>query len=298
VTVCWTSKIRALLSCLSLVEPPKTNLTLGAASLFSAVSDLGSLLISEGGDRETGQSQTIRPHPLCPQRGPSGRVVRTYEELADDNFMLPHVTIANRLVDAFFRYATLYAPYIPEAQFRETLSIYYRERQKHARPINKKRVAWLALLNLVFAFGCDYIDLPLCKLYALAQMFAGRANELIHSVAFETVTLEVLQAQLLMSIHLLTDMQLNRCWANIGSLLRAAQALGLHLDPSDWNISPLEKELRKRLWWGIYWLDRYESQSTWLSGPDLSARSTAGLLLLLRHQPISLACQLIRRTCL
>jgi hypothetical protein len=103
-------------------------------------------------------------------------------------------------------------------------------------------------------------------------MFAGRASELIHSVAFETVTLEVLQAQLLMSIHLLTDMQLNRCWANIGSLLRAAQALGLHLDPTDWNISPLEKELRKRLWWGIYWLDRYFKRRKSLTSRFISAK--------------------------
>jgi Fungal specific transcription factor domain len=227
------------------------------ASLYSAVSDLGSLLTNEGRGREGGPSLSNRPASMYLNPMPGGRVIRTYEELADDNFLLPQRNIANKLVEGFFRYATLYAPYVPEAPFRESMSIYYGERQRHPRPVNKKQVTWLALMNLVLAYGCDYIqDLPLSKLYTLSQMFSRRAGELIHSVASRTVTLEVLQAQLLISIHLLTDMQLNRCWAYIGNLLREAQALGLHLDPTDWNIPPLEKELRKRLWWGIYWFDK------------------------------------------
>jgi len=231
-------------------------MTSGGASLYSAVSDLGSLLVNEGARREAGPSPSNLSTSLNLDSKPDGRVIRTYEELAEDNFLLPQLNIATKLVDGFFRYGSLYAPYVPEAQFRENMSTYYRERQKYPRPVNKPQVVWLALMNLVLAYGCDYIDLPLSKLYTLSQMFSRRASELIHSVASRTVTLEVLQAQILLTIHLLTDMQLNRCWAYVGSLLREAQALGLHLDPTDWNIPPLEKELRKRLWWGIYWLDR------------------------------------------
>jgi len=155
---------------------------------------------------------------------------------------------------------TTYAPYVPEPSFRKTMAEYYKEREETSRPVEKERIPWLSILNLVFALGCNYFDLPLPKIFALSQMFAGRASELIESVSSESVTIEVLQAQLLLSIHLLTDMQLNRCWANVGNLVRSAQALSLHLDPTDWDISICEKELRKRLWWGIYWIDRSASQ--------------------------------------
>lgn len=40
-------------------------------------------------------------------------------------------------------------------------------------------------------------------------------------------------------------------WSLACSLVGIAQALGLHLDPSDWKIPESEIRLRRRLWWTV-----------------------------------------------
>jgi Fungal specific transcription factor domain len=234
---------------------------LGGVSLFSVISDLGSVPAVEKSKNAVSGSAASPPIPHSPTflRAPmtGGRVIRSCEELSDDNYSLPERSVAGMLVDLYFKYVDPLYPFVYEAKFRQTLEETYNRKHQFDGTKDRTKVPWLALLNLVLAFGSDYVDLPLEKTHSLSQLFGSRGNELIISVCFEIGSLEVLQALLLLSIHLLTNMQLNRCWVSVGCLLRTAQGLGLHLDPTKWNIPPLEKEMRKRLWWGIYSLDRY-----------------------------------------
>ncbi|KAG1382187.1 hypothetical protein G6F61_002491 [Rhizopus arrhizus] len=48
-------------------------------------------------------------------------------------------------------------------------------------------------------------------------------------------------------------------WFITGMAIRLAQDLGLHLDCSSWNIPPQEIELRRRLWYSCYIVDRWVS---------------------------------------
>ena len=235
-------------------------LIVGGVSLFSAVSDLGSIPATDHTNRNiSSPSRSIRSPSNIIQPSLSGNgVVRSSRELPDDVFALPERPVAELLSELFFRHVYVFYPFVDEKCFREQLSKTYEEKNSDAFR-DRRHVPWLSLMNLVFAFGCDYVDLPLLKIHSLARIFAGRANDLIISVCFEIGTIQVLQSLLLLSIHLLSTMQLNKCWASVGCLLRTGQGLGLHLNPDDWNIPPLEKEMRKRLWWGIYCLDRYRA---------------------------------------
>lgn len=44
-------------------------------------------------------------------------------------------------------------------------------------------------------------------------------------------------------------------WVWIGSAMRVAQETGLHIDCGPWPV--LEREMRERLWWGLYTWDRF-----------------------------------------
>jgi len=46
-------------------------------------------------------------------------------------------------------------------------------------------------------------------------------------------------------------------WGLTCQALAISQCLGLHLDPSQWSISPLEKNVRKRLSWALFMQDRW-----------------------------------------
>lgn len=52
-----------------------------------------------------------------------------------------------------------------------------------------------------------------------------------------------------------------RNWALTCQATSCAQSLGLHQDPSLWNIPAWEKSLRKKLWWATYATDKWSSLS-------------------------------------
>ncbi|EIM91702.1 uncharacterized protein STEHIDRAFT_106439 [Stereum hirsutum FP-91666 SS1] len=49
---------------------------------------------------------------------------------------------------------------------------------------------------------------------------------------------------------------LSQSWVLAGQAIRAAQDLGLHRSPRRLSLSGLEKEIRRRIWWCVYGLDR------------------------------------------
>ena len=52
-----------------------------------------------------------------------------------------------------------------------------------------------------------------------------------------------------------------RTWTLSAQAVACAQMIGLHRNPSDWNIAPWEKGLRKKLWWATYVTDTWSSVS-------------------------------------
>ncbi len=208
--------------------------------------------ISETSPSQQGSliSDTLQEDTL-PERNATTFISLRRPQPDGDLYTLPSVALARRLVDLFFKHTYVLLPFVHESTFRKRFDAMYDH--------NKARragIPFLALLNIIFAYGCDYLNLETGHIYKLSQTFHYRASGLIHSVCYETATLEVVQALHLVTLHLNSNMQFHRMWTNTGLLVRTAQALGLHLDPSDLNISQVEKEMRKRLWWSIFALDR------------------------------------------
>lgn len=52
-----------------------------------------------------------------------------------------------------------------------------------------------------------------------------------------------------------------RTWTLSAQAVACAQMIGLHRDPTNWNIAPWEKSLRKKLWWATYVTDTWASVS-------------------------------------
>ncbi|XWW94807.1 hypothetical protein V2A60_002755 [Cordyceps javanica] len=115
--------------------------------------------------------------------------------------------------------------------------------------------------------------------YALATVFWNRDPSLkgpcpweqheLHTQAQSSLRCELenpnlanLQASLLL-IHMTppwTDtVETPSIWILAAQAVSNAQMSGLHQDPSNWNIEPWEKKLRKKLWWAIYMADCWTS---------------------------------------
>ena len=66
-----------------------------------------------------------------------------------------------------------------------------------------------------------------------------------------------LQAVLLMAIYLQSSTRMSTCFSYVGIALSAAVRMGLHRAVPDANSSPIDQEVRKRVFWTCWKMDTY-----------------------------------------
>jgi hypothetical protein len=109
------------------------------------------------------------------------------------------------------------------------------------------------LLNLVLALGCQFSTLFESSIHS-GDTFFNRAKTLLGFSIFDVGTLQVVQALLLMGSYLQSTNRPNRCWNVLGMGIRVAQGLGLHIERGGGDL--VERETRRRAWWGCVLMDR------------------------------------------
>ncbi|PYI07059.1 C6 transcription factor [Aspergillus sclerotiicarbonarius CBS 121057] len=156
----------------------------------------------------------------------------------------PSGLIEQAFMDAFFlNYHTSY-PFIHEGTFRA---------QFHEQIPRPHGQAWQILLNTILALGAwsigdDNSDLDIT--------FYQEARSHLQQVSvFETGNLTLVQALLLLSNYAQKRNKPNTGWNFLGLAVRMAMSLGLHKEFPGWKISLLQREVRRRLWWGVYIFD-------------------------------------------
>lgn len=185
----------------------------------------------------------------------------------DPRYVLPEKSLADNLVDAYFdRVYPLY-PFVHEGTFRTTY-----ERIGIDSTHSNFPLSWYAVLNMVFASSCEFCDaIPETEVTNTVTPFVARSREIIFSLVFKSGNLDLVQALLLMCHYLQGTMELNECWNLAGLMIRTAVSIGLHLSPERLPITMVEKEVRNRVWWGCFVLDRTLS---WKFGRPTSIQAT------------------------
>jgi hypothetical protein len=174
---------------------------------------------------------------------------------SDDPFSLPHRFVADRLVDAYFRYRHPLSCYLHEDTFRLRYRRLWLSEDVGGEEASDRNLAWLGLVNLVFAFGSDHAQISNRSNVDRSRFFK-RAKTLVFSGLLQAGSIELVQALLLMGQYLHSSLELNNCWTIVGLAIRTAQGLGLHLDASGFSTNVVEQEIRKRVWWGCFVPDR------------------------------------------
>ena len=111
---------------------------------------------------------------------------------------------------------------------------------------------WAAVLFGVFACGAIHTN-------ELDREEQGkkyiRTSCGIIDVWHDNFNLDRARAALLASIFLYEVNSKSASWVWIGSAVRVAQEMGLHIESGPWPA--VEGEMRKRVWWGLYAWDRF-----------------------------------------
>jgi hypothetical protein len=230
----------------------------GESSTFDFVAKAGSP--NEGRQDNFAAHQGARPAPgernaSLAASSPSAPVFELLNSDTDDPFGLPSRFVADRLVDAYFKYRHPLNPYLHEGFFRQRYANLWLSQGVGGEEATQQTLAWFGLVNLVFAFGTDHANVAGRTGVDRIRYFK-RARCLIFSGLMQMGTIEFVQALLLMGQYLHGSLELNNCWTVVGLAIRTAQGLGLHLDPAKFTSDRIEQEVRKRVWWGCFVLDR------------------------------------------
>lgn len=226
----------------------------GESSMSAFMSTVRS---NESGNRPSPSVRSCKPSDSRPPVSSLQRLARyTSGPDLNDCLALPQRYVADRLVSAYFTYIDSILPFIHEPSFRMKYEQTWLPLGDDGGSKDSQDLSWLALLNLVFAFGCEYAeDTPQDHSWLSSSRFFKRSTTILFSQVFHSANLQTIQALLLASHYLQGTNNLNKCWSVVGLCIRLAHGMGLHLDPSRWQISHVEQEFRRRLWWGCYVVD-------------------------------------------
>ncbi|KAL3425162.1 hypothetical protein PVAG01_04443 [Phlyctema vagabunda] len=121
-----------------------------------------------------------------------------------------------------------------------------------------------SLRGAIYGLGCAYWDQDE-TLKGRTRITQPELFEYAHAALnreLDSPKLSTLQACLLV-IHEQPDVtgttESPKVWTYACQATACAQSLGLHQDPSYWKIEAWEKCLRKKLWWAVYYTDKWSS---------------------------------------
>jgi transcriptional regulatory protein GAL4 len=196
------------------------------------------LLLPDGDPRDRMQFRrtTISSQPRPTADSPLDASIPTplYRELRIANIDM------DAAIDAYFGLYHLSYPIVHEPTFRAQYS------QVIPRPASS---SWNALAYMIAAIGswtttagADSTDLDL--------FMAAKTN--ISADSLETGNITLVQVLTLMSNYLQKRNKPNSGYNYLGLALHMAMGLGLHKNFSNWNIPPLNLEVRRRVWWCLF----------------------------------------------
>ncbi|KAL2017231.1 hypothetical protein VTK56DRAFT_2390 [Thermocarpiscus australiensis] len=152
--------------------------------------------------------------------------------------------VVSRLMDGYFTHYHPTYPFVHEATFRA---------QYHEIIPRPRHRAWQMLFHTILALGAWCLDNSQPDLddhlYHCALSF-GEDESL-----FESANLTFVQALVLLSNLSQKRNKPNTGGNFLGLATRMAVSLGLHRELPEWNISLLQRQMRCRVWWGLYMFD-------------------------------------------
>ncbi|KAI8065137.1 fungal-specific transcription factor domain-containing protein [Gongronella butleri] len=189
---------------------------------------------------------------------PQGYVDRSYAM----NMHVPHITeqITDALVDMYFQHFHQVCPIINKRAFLEQ---YYYQYPSPCDEYLLSVVCATSLRRVHLLSPTDWPDALLglneTKQIDIYKVLHAKVNSLLDIVAKRS-RISTIQSLILLTLFVeppSSDPGDASYWFMTGVTIRMAQDLGLHRSSSNWRIPEEEVELRRRIWFAIYLMDRW-----------------------------------------
>ncbi|KAL2128285.1 hypothetical protein VTI74DRAFT_9386 [Chaetomium olivicolor] len=176
----------------------------------------------------------------------------------DPNYVLPGRRQADNLMELYWHYVDTLYPFLDRDKWRRRYASLFA-----GTALGTDERIFVSTLNIIFALSTQLIEsLQPEQRDSASRVYFQRAQALLRLSLWEPGSLELVQCLLLMSQYLQATSNAHQTWMVVGTAVRTAQSLGLHLPETSSGIAdPAERELVRRLWHGCVLMDRMVSMT-------------------------------------
>lgn len=171
----------------------------------------------------------------------------------DFSYVLPPRRQADHLIELYWFYVDPLYPFLDRNRWTRAYNAIF---SGTTMDLNER--VFVATLNVILALSTQLVEShSLEQREQSSETYFQRAQELLPMSPWEPGSLELVQCLLVTSQYLQSTYNPHQTWMVIGSAIRMAQGLGLHLPETSANRSdPGERELLRRIWYGCVLMDR------------------------------------------
>ncbi|KAI9046152.1 Zn(II)2Cys6 transcription factor [Aspergillus affinis] len=190
---------------------------------------------------------------------------KPYSDYRDTGFVLPPYERALELVNTYFDFSMVTYRFLHRGSVEEWLKQVYQNKISSSNLPSGPMIVRTAIILMIFAVTTLYEEKRPgneVDTWNGSERWYSASKYMI-SMEFGPPRLETVQARLGQCLFLLASSRANECWYAFGTALQLVTALGLHRKcPAKLlknGNNYLERELRKRIFWSAYTLDKYLS---------------------------------------
>ncbi|KAH0435766.1 C6 transcription factor [Colletotrichum camelliae] len=192
-------------------------------------------------------------------RGPRGSIFKSTLPLngggpgGQADYVLPARKQADHLMDLYWYYVDPLYPFLDRQRFDHSYRALFA-----GTSLDADERVFVSILNIIFALSTQLIEaMPPEQRDSSSQGYFARAQDLLQLSLWDTGSVELIQCLLIMSQYLQSTNNPHQTWMIVGSCVRIAQGLGLHLPETALELSSEpERDLVRRIWHGCILMDR------------------------------------------
>jgi hypothetical protein len=217
----------------------------GSSSAGSFTAQIKAAVASRLGQAQPKRSSCIGAGNVnAPRRLPARNIA---------NNVLPARRQADHLMYVYWVYVDPLYPFLDRRKWDQNYANLF-----SGTPLDTDEAIFVATLNVIFALSTQLVEsMEPESRDETSDVYIKRAKDLLDLAFWDTVSVELVQYLLLLSQYLQSTSQPHQTWMIVGSAVRVAQSLGLHLpETSAGQPTPGQRELLRRIWHGCVLMDR------------------------------------------
>ncbi|KAJ5509029.1 hypothetical protein N7527_011172 [Penicillium freii] len=182
------------------------------------------------------------------------------EDLLPANVEPPTDEMGTRILDTYFTRLHSRYPFINRKQVWQIHADRWRLAKIKREDLTRSDRFAIFKLNLVYAIGATMLRLSEKYAYTSPERFYTAALQHVPTMC-EARSVDNIEAMVLLVVYHLRTASSHGMWYMIGLAMRTAIDLGLHRKANEVNMDPFTTQMRRRLFWTVYYLERVVSVS-------------------------------------